>query len=107
VSRIRVVNESAEDLQDLELLFPEEQVAVGDVAAGAASDYVDVPQGVYSYSAFRFVRGGESVVQPVIDFVGERPLPIDDYTYVLGVDPDRGDELELRTVLRSSGAGMG
>lgn len=29
-------------------------------------------------------------MQPVIDFVGECPLPLDDYTYLLGVDPDRG-----------------
>ena len=100
VSRIRVVNDSAEAVRDLHLLFPEDEVAVGDVAAGSASGYVEVPHGVYNYSAFRFLRGGESVVQPVIDFVGETPLPIDDYTYVLGVDRDRGDLLEIHTVLR-------
>lgn len=98
VSRIRVVNESGEDLRDLHLLFPEERVAIGDVAAGAASAYVEVLSGVYSYSAFRFLLGGESVVQPVIDFGGQTPLPIDDYTYVLGVDPDTGDHLELLDV---------
>ena len=103
-SRIRVVNESTDALRDLHLLFPREDVAVGDVAAGAASDYVEVTHGVYNYSAFRFLRGGEYVVQPVIDFVGETPLPIDDYTYVLGVDPDRGDRLALLTVLRAGTA---
>ena len=107
VSRIRVVNESTEELRDLDLLFPQEEVAVGDVAAGAASDYVEVPQGVYNYSAFRFLRDGESVVQPVIDFVGETALPIDDYTYLLGVDSDRGDQLELLTVFRSRPASAG
>ena len=107
VSRIRVVNESTEALRDLDLLFPQEEVAVGDVAAGAASDYVEVPQGVYNYSAFRFLRDGESVVQPVIDFVGETALPIDDYTYLLGVDSDRGDQLELLTVFRSRPASAG
>jgi hypothetical protein len=101
VSRIRVVNDSTEGLRDLDLMFPQEAVAIGDVAAGAASDYVEVARGVYNYSAFRFLRGGESVVQPVIDFVGERPLPIDDYTYLLGVDPDREEQLELLTVFRS------
>jgi hypothetical protein len=65
-----VVNDGTEELGDLHLLFPREQVAVGDVAAGAASDYVEVPEGVFNYSAFRFLRDGESVVQPVIDFVG-------------------------------------
>lgn len=100
VSRVRVVNESAEDLRDLHLLFPVDDVAVGDVAAGAASDYVEVPHGVYHYSAFRLLSGGESVVQPVIDFVGETPLPIDDYTYVLGIDPGSQDLLEIRGVLR-------
>jgi hypothetical protein len=100
-SRIRVVNDSTEELRDLRLVFPQEEVALGDVAAGAASDYVEVAQGVYNYSAFRYLRGGESVVQPVIDFVGEIPLPIDDYTYLLGVDPGRGEHLELLTVFRS------
>jgi hypothetical protein len=107
VSRIRVVNESSEELRDLELLFPQEEVAVGDVAAGAASDYVEVPQGVYNYSAFRFLRDGKSVVQPVIDFVGESPLPIDDYTYLIGVDSERRDQLELLTVFRSRPASAG
>ena len=58
VSRIRVVNDSGEELRDLHLLFPEERVAIGDVAAGAASAYVEVLSGAYSYSAFRFLRGG-------------------------------------------------
>ena len=89
-SRIRVVNDSTEELRDLRLVFPQEEVAIGAVAPGAASGYVEVAQGVYNYSAFRYLRGGESVVQPVIDFVGEIPLPIDDYTYLLGVDPDGG-----------------
>ena len=106
-SRIRVVNDSTEELRDLHVLFPREDVPVGDVAPGSASDYVEVPQGVDNYSAFRFHRGGASVVQPVIDFVGETPLPIDDYTYLLGVDPDREDHLELLTVFRSRPAAAG
>jgi hypothetical protein len=106
-SRIRVVNDSTEELRDLRLVFPQEEVGLGDVAPGAASGYVEVAQGVYNYSAFRHLRGGESVVQPVIDFVGEIPLPIDDYTYLLGVDPDRGDQLELLTVFRSRPAAAG
>lgn len=106
-SRIRVVNDSANELRDLHLLFPQEEVAIGDVAPGSASGYVEVPQGVYNYSAFRFLRGGESVVQPVIDFVGETPLPVDDYTYLLGVDEDRGDQLELLTVFRSRPSAAG
>lgn len=101
VSRIQVVNDSAVELADLHLLFPQDDVAVGDVAAGAASAYVEVPHGVYNHSAFRFLRDGESVVQPVIDFVGESPLPIDDYTYVLGVDPDSSDRLVLLTLMRA------
>ena len=106
-SRIRVVNDSAKELRGLHLLFPQEEVAIGDVAPGTASGYVEVPQGVYNYSAFRFLRGGESVVQPVIDFVGETPLPVDDYTYLLGVDEDRGDQLELLTVFRSRPSAAG
>lgn len=107
VSRIRVVNDSTEELRDLHLLFPEDEVVVGDVAAGAASGYVEVPQGVYGYSAFRYLHGGESVVQRVTDFVGESPLPIDDYTYLLGVDSDREDRLVLLSVLRAGPAVAG
>lgn len=106
VSRIRVVNNSNQMLRDLHLLFPREQVTIGDVAAGAASDYVEVTHGVYNYSAFRFLRGDEPVVQPVVDFVGETPLPIDDYTYMLGVDTDMQDRLELLTVYGSGPDGV-
>ena len=98
VSRVRVVNDSATNLTDLELLFPQEQVAVGDVAAGATSAYVPVAEGVYGYSAFRHTVDAKQVVQPVIDFVGESPLPTGDYTYVLEVHPDSDHPIELQSV---------
>ena len=98
ISRVRVVNDSATDLSGLRLLFPKDDVEIGEVAAGAASGYVTVPRGVYGYSAFSVLRDGEQVIQPVIDFVGESPLPIDDYTYVLGVDNE--GRIELLTVMR-------
>ena len=103
VSRIRVVNDSSTSLSDLRLLFPEDEVAIGDVAAGATSGYVAAPHGVYGYSAFRFRRAGALVVQPVIDFVGESPLPTGDYTYLLDVDPRRGDPIELVSVEQAAG----
>lgn len=102
VSRIRVVNDSMTDLKGLVLWFPEDEVLIGDVAAGATSGYVKVPNGVYNYSAFRQTREDEEIIQPVIDFVGERPLPRDDYTYLLGVDPDSEYPIELLSVLRAA-----
>jgi hypothetical protein len=96
-----VVNGSTTDLKGLVLWFPVDEVLIGDLAAGATSGYVKVPKGVYSYSAFRHTRDGEEIVQPVIDFVGERPLPLDDYTYLLDVDPDSEYPIELRSVLRA------
>ena len=40
-------------------------------------------KGVYRYAAYRFQAGGETVTQPVIDWVGEEPMPGEAFTYVL------------------------
>lgn len=102
VNRVRVTNDGPAAVSDLELLFPVDAVAVGDVATGATSDYVEVPHGVYHYSAFAYTVDGKRVTQPVIDFVGESPMPLDDYTYLIHFDPKDSFPAELVTVLRTS-----
>jgi hypothetical protein len=69
------------------VVFPEEEIAFGDVPAGATTGYLDVPQGVYAYAAYRLVVDGEQVTQPVIDWVGEEPLEGKAFTYTIDYDP--------------------
>jgi hypothetical protein len=44
---------------------------------------------VYRYAAYRFQVDGQEVTQPVIDWVGEEPVPGQAFTYVLDYDPAR------------------
>ena len=68
------------------MLFPEDQVAFGDIAAGETSPYREVAHGVYSYAAYRLEVDGGLVTQPVIDWVGEVPMDGESFTYALLVD---------------------
>ena len=86
-SRLRIRNEGPAAAKALRVQFPKGTYAIGDVAPGATSDYVDVPEGVYGYGAYRLQVDGRDVSVPVIDFVGESPLAPGDYTYVVAVDP--------------------
>lgn len=67
----------------LSVLFPESSVDFGDIPAGATTAYRVASRGVYSYGAFRFTYNGSSIVQPVIDWVGEEPLKGQRFTYNL------------------------
>lgn len=67
----------------LSVLFPESSVDFGDIPAGATTGYRVASKGVYSYGAFRFTHNGASVVQPVIDWVGEEPMKGQRFTYNL------------------------
>jgi hypothetical protein len=87
--RLRITNEGAQPLEGLVVLFPEEEVAFGDVAPGETTDYEAVSEGVYRYAAYRFEVNGEEVTQPVLDWVGEEPVPGEAFTYVLDYDPTR------------------
>ena len=86
-SRLRIRNEGPAGVQALVVQFPDAQVSFGDVAAGATSGYRTVEGGVFNYAAYRARLGGKDVAVPVIDWVGESPLPAGDYTYVITVDP--------------------
>ena len=87
--RLRITNESAQPLEGLVVLFPEEEVVFGDVAPGETTDYEAVSEGVYRYAAYRFEVNGEEVTQPVLDWVGEQPISGEAFTYVLDYDPTR------------------
>ena len=87
--RLRLVNSGANDIENLIVLFPDAQIEFGDVPAGAATGYQHAPNGVYSYAAYRFDLNGEQITQPVIDWVGEAPLPGDSFTYTIAFDPSQ------------------
>ena len=87
--RLRVTNGGAQPIAELVVLFPEEEVVFGDVAPGETTDYESVSEGVSRYAAYRFQVNGEEVTQPVLDWVGEEPMPGEAFTYVLDYDPTR------------------
>jgi hypothetical protein len=83
--QLRVVNAGPASLEQLSALFPEEQVSFGDVHPGTPTTYRAVPKGVYRYAAWRFVRDGSPVLQPVIDWVGESPMDGEAFTYTIAM----------------------
>ena len=83
MQQLRVTNAGSQPLLALRVLFPDTMISYGDVAAGTTSGYVDVPGGVYEYSAFIFAYNGSEVTQRVEDFVGEIPMKGRRFTYVL------------------------
>src|SRR5213078_4814025 len=72
--RLRIVNASNAPITNLHVLFPDQEIVYGDVAANATTAYKVAPKGVYRYAAYRYDINGESITQPVIDFVGESPI---------------------------------
>lgn len=86
--QVRVRNASGQDLTQIRVGFPDgTRSGFGQLAPGAASDYVDTTGPVYGYAYVEaWVDGRKLVVQP-IDYVGETPLAPGRYTYVLDVDP--------------------
>lgn len=88
VSRLRIINAGSEPIKNLTLLFPDEEIFFGDVAAGATTEYVDVNNGVYGYAAYRYELDGSEVTQPVIDWVGEEGKQ-GWFTYTIDFDPTR------------------
>lgn len=81
--RLRIKNAGATDIKNLIVIFPDSRITFGDVPAGATSEYQPAPKGVYNYAAYEYTLNGETVNQPVIDWVGESPRPGASYTYVL------------------------
>ncbi|HSJ52256.1 MAG TPA: hypothetical protein VLC52_00800 [Anaerolineae bacterium] len=87
--RLRITNAGTVPIENLVVLFPEEEVEFGDVPAGATTDYQPVSNGVYRYAAYRFDLAGSSYTQPVLDWVGEEPIEGEAFTYIIDLDPSR------------------
>ncbi|WP_374687040.1 hypothetical protein [Promineifilum sp.] len=95
VQALRITNAGAEDIYDLIILFPGEtpaetaRIAFGNVAAGETTAYQAVPHGVYRYAAYEYTLDGDTLHQPVMDWVGEQPLAGTRFTYQIALDTTR------------------
>lgn len=89
--QLRVSNDSSTSIENLSVIFPEDQIYFGDIAPGATTDYIVVPNGVYRYAAYEFDLNGQRITQPVIDWVGETPLEGNLFTFTINIDPNRND----------------
>jgi hypothetical protein len=84
-SRLRVINIGSRAIDNLVVLFPSDQVGFGGVSIGTTTEYRNVPNGVFRYAAYRFTIDGATINQPVIDWVGEKPLDGKAFTYSIEV----------------------
>jgi hypothetical protein len=87
--RLRLTNQSALPLYGLLVIFPNERVDFGDIPAGATTAYKVFSRGVYRYAAYNVEVDGQKYRQPVIDWIGETPIPGAAFTYILEADPTR------------------
>jgi hypothetical protein len=87
--RLRSRNNGLYAIHDLVVRFPKDPVVFGDVPAGATTEYVEVPDGVFSYAAYNFIADGKIITQPVIDWVGEKPMDGSLFTCSIEFDPAR------------------
>ena len=87
VPRLRVVNMGSFPIHNLVVIFPDERIEFGDIPAGPATNYKEVPGGVYGYAAYQFDVDGEEVTLSVLDWVGEEPLSGLSFTCEVNFDP--------------------
>jgi hypothetical protein len=80
---LRLVNSGSLSLSGLVVIFPDERVQFGEVAAGTTTTYRSFSRGVYRYAAYQARLGDRIVTQPVIDWVGEEPMRGEAFTYTI------------------------
>lgn len=100
--RLRIKNDSAAPITNLRILFPDQQISFGNVAPNSTTAYQVFAKGVYRYAAYQYDWNGQTVTQPVIDWVGEQPMQGDSFTYTLHFDPTwvQGAQVQLTHVTR-------
>ncbi len=96
--RLRIKNNGTVPIENLVVLMPNSEIRFGNLAAGATTEYVNVPNGVYSYAAYRYEWNGQTLTQPVMDWVGEEPIQGREFTYTLAFDPTREQSLKIELV---------
>ena len=92
---IRIANESSFAFESVDVVFPEDSVDYGAIAAHGRSAYREVST-AYRYAMIIVQVAGEELrIQP-IDYVGENELPDGRYTYALNVTVEGHLTLEFR-----------
>jgi hypothetical protein len=83
---IRVKNASQFDFECVSVRFPgtDEPTDFGPIPSGGLSAFTRVNV-AYRYAQIRVVAASQEWVFQPIDYVGEQPLEVGRYTYVLGV----------------------
>ena len=89
--RLRIRNVGTSTVKDLIVIFPEDRISFGDITPDVTTVYKEVPYGVYEYAAYSYESGGETMEQPVIDWVGEMPMAGHSFTYVIEFDTRKPD----------------
>jgi hypothetical protein len=92
-AQLRIENVGTQDILSLTVSFPgsgatgpAQRVWFGDVLAGETSAYQTVPHGVYRYAAYEYFLVGEWAHQPVLDWVGEKPMAGERFTYRISLE---------------------
>lgn len=98
VDKLRIANTGSHPIENLIVKFPDDEIVFGDVAIGEITEYIEVPNGVFLYAAYRFKIDGKIIPQDVIDWMGESPLDGNSFTYVLDFDPTRTGMITGMTV---------
>jgi len=93
---IRIANESSFPFTSVDVVFPEDSVDYGVVAAHSVSEYHRVSK-AYDYALIIVRVGGEERRLQPIDYVGETLLPAGRYTYVLNVTIEGQLTLDFRS----------
>ena len=108
IQQLRIENAGNVAIPGLVVLFPganinalASQVPFGDLASGGVTAYQSVPSGVYRYSAYSYRLNNQIVTQPVRDWMGEKPLLGQQFTYRIAFDPTQptGNQIKLLEVV--------
>jgi hypothetical protein len=97
-AHLRVTNVGTLNLSGLTVLFPDERLEFGDIPAGSSTNYQLASKGVYRYAAYQYRHHGSVITQPVIDFVGEVPMPGQAFTYSIELTGEAPPSMRIRLV---------
>ncbi|MGI9543106.1 MAG: hypothetical protein ACR2MX_07590 [Cyclobacteriaceae bacterium] len=93
-TNIRVKNISLFDFDEVEVSAPGGVANYGPVAVQATSDYQSYSE-AYRYAFIKVTIGDKDFILQPIDYVGESPLGVGNFTYVIDVPDLEGSGITL------------